>query len=88
MEAKVEKVVAGEEEVKKIREIEDMNIKIYLVIATLAAMALLVGAFALPATVSVAYADSNHVKVNQHTKTGTNNFCNNASNCGFSQVAN
>ena len=58
-----------------------MNTKAYVAMAALAAVALLIGGFALPATVSVAYADSNQVKVNQHTKTGTNTACNGVQNC-------
>jgi hypothetical protein len=41
-----------------------MNTKTYVGIAALAAIALLIGAFTLPATVSVADAQGNKVKVN------------------------
>jgi hypothetical protein len=41
-----------------------MNTKAYVAMAALAAMALMVGAFVLPAT--VAYADSAQVKTNIH----------------------
>jgi hypothetical protein len=40
--------------------------------AALAAMALMVGAFALPATVPVAYADSTHTKTSVHDNTHIN----------------
>jgi hypothetical protein len=41
-----------------------MNTKTYVAIAALAAIALLIGAFTLPGTVSVAEAQGNKVKVN------------------------
>ncbi len=60
-----------------------MNTRTYATIAALAAVALMVGAFVLPATVPVAYADSTHVKVQQknncHQKNSdfSTQFCDN-----------